>query len=113
MMTAGGTGVILQKYDNFDPSMMKEMMLSELTKESVNYGYKLVREDYKRKLDSGQEVNVLRAVLEYKGEYEYYEVSTSSKKDEGILIATMITVDEFDDGGKEMIELFWKTLNIL
>ncbi|WP_375239588.1 hypothetical protein [Aurantibacter sp.] len=113
MMTAGGTGVILQKYDDFDPSMIKEMMLSELTKESVSYGYKLVREDYKRKLESGQEVNVLKAVLEYKGEYEYYEVSTCSKKDEGVLIATMITVDEFDDGGKEMIELFWKTLNVL
>jgi hypothetical protein len=110
MMTAAGSGVIVQSYDDMDPSMLKEMMLNEMTKESVGYGYTLKREDYMRTLSDGQKMEVLKAVLEYKGEFETYEVATFSKKDEGFLIVTMNTVDDFDVEGKDMIKLMWQTL---
>ena len=55
-------------------------------------------------------MKVLKAVLEYKGEVETYEVATYSKKDEGFLIVTMNTVDDFDVEGKDMIKLVWDTI---
>ena len=45
--------------------MLNDMMLFEVTKESVSYGYTLKREDYKRKLVSGQEIDVIKAVLTF------------------------------------------------
>ncbi|PSG90824.1 hypothetical protein [Aurantibacter aestuarii] len=110
MMTAAGSGVIIQTYNDMDPAMLKELMLNEMTKESIGYGYSVKREDYTRTLSNGLEMKVLKAVLEYKGEVETYEVATYSKKDEGFLIVTMNTVDDFDVEGKDMIKLVWNTL---
>ena len=93
-----------------DPSMLKELMLNEMTKESVGYGYTLKRDDYTKTLSNGVELKILKAVLEYKGEVETYEVATYSKKDEGFLIVTMNTVDDYDVEGKGMIKLVWDTL---
>lgn len=110
MMTAAGSGVIIQTYHDMDPSMLKELMLNEMTKESVGYGYTLKRDDYTKTLSNGVELKILKAVLEYKGEVETYEVATYSKKDEGFLIVTMNTVDDYDVEGKGMIKLVWDTL---
>ncbi|WP_417881542.1 hypothetical protein [Xanthomarina gelatinilytica] len=112
LMTAVGSGIIIQKYDSFDPTMLQEMMLNEVTKESVNYGYTLERKDYDRTLKSGDELGVLKAELKYKGEFEIYEVSALGKKDEGILIMTMNLGGDEDNEGEEMINLLWNTLSV-
>lgn len=112
LMTAVGSGIIIQKYDSFDPTMLQEMMLNEVAKESVNYGYALERKDYDRTLKSGDELGVLKAELKYKGEFEIYEVSALGKKDEGILIMTMNLGGDEDNEGEEMINLLWNTLSV-
>ncbi len=112
MMTASGSGILVQKYDSFDPTMLQEMMLNEVTKESVSYGYKMERQDYDKTLVSGEKLRVLKAALEYKGEFETYEIAAFGKKDEGILIMTMNMNDEFDKDGADMIKLMWDTLKI-
>ncbi|MFL0354312.1 hypothetical protein [Xanthomarina sp. GH4-25] len=112
LMTAGGSGIIIQKYESFNPVMLQEMMLNEVTKESVNYGYALERKDYDKTLKSGDELRVLRAELEYKGELEIYEISAVGKKDEGILLMTMNLGADSNNEGEEMINLLWNTLNI-
>ena len=112
MMTASGSGVLVQKYESFDPTMLQEMMLNEVTKESVSYGYNLERQDYDRTLISGETIKVLKAALEYKGEFETYEISAYGKKDEGILIMTMNMNDELDTDGSDMIKLMWNSLKI-
>ena len=114
LMTAGGSGVIVQKYDAFNPTMLREMMLSEVTKESVSYGYSMKREDYETTLTSGDTIKVLKAVLEYKGETEVYEIAAHGRKDEGILVMTMnLNIsDDVEDGGNEMIKLLWDSLKI-
>ncbi len=112
LMTAGGSGVIVQRYDTFNPTMLQEMMVTEVTKESVSYGYTLKREDYDKTLISGETVKILKCVLEYKGETEVYEVVAHGKKDEGILIMTMDMNLGVDDGGKDMIQLMWDSLKI-
>lgn len=112
IMTAGGSGAIVQSYTSFNPTMLNEMMLNEVTKESISYGYSVKREDYEKKLDSGETVKVLKAVLEYKGESEVYEVMSYGKKDEGIIIMTMNMNLGLDDGGEKLINLLWDSLKL-
>lgn len=113
LMTAEGSGVLIQKYASMDPSGMKEMMLSEITKESLNYGYEMKRKDYDLKLVNDDKLRVIKAVLTYRGEKMTYEVAALGGKDQGVLIITMITNEEFSENGKALIEMMWATLNPL
>ena len=110
LMTAEGSGLLIQKYSNINPSFLNEMMLSEVTKESLSYGYKMERENYTRKLKSGQKLDVDKAILTYKDETSIYEVASIGKKDEGILIMSMITIDEMSKEGRQIIDMMWDTL---
>jgi hypothetical protein len=111
-MTASGSGILIQKYEAFDPTMLQEMMLNEVIKESVSYGYILERQDYNKTLISGHSLSVLKAALNYKGELETYEITAYGGKDEGILVMTMTMNDELDTTGAEMIRLMWDSLKI-
>src|SRR5690606_13759702 len=46
LMTGDGSGIIIQTYNTINPTMLNEMMLYEVTKESISYGYELTRDDY-------------------------------------------------------------------
>lgn len=39
IMTAEGLYVLIQKYSTINPTMLNEMMLNEVTKESLSYGF--------------------------------------------------------------------------
>jgi hypothetical protein len=115
LMTAEGAGIIVQKYDILNPTMLNEMMVNEVTKESVSYGYSMERADYKRPLSSGQTLEIDKAVLNYKGETNTYEVATIGHKDEGLLIMTMdmgALNNQVETDGKTLIKLFWDSLKI-
>ncbi|RSK41346.1 hypothetical protein [Mangrovimonas spongiae] len=110
IMTAEGSGILIQKYSTINPTMLNEMMIAEVTKESLNYGFTLQREDYSRNLKSGQKIDVDKAILTYKDETNIYEVATIGEKDEGILIMTMIMDKTMSKQGKKIIELMWNSL---
>lgn len=110
LMTAEGTGILIQSYSNINPTMFNEMMISEVTKESLNYGFTMKREDYTRELVSGQELHVDKAILKYKDETNIYEIASIGKKDEGILVMTMIMDETMSEQGRKIIELMWNTL---
>jgi hypothetical protein len=110
IMTAEGSGIMIQKYATFDPSQMQELMLTEVTKESINYGFKLAREDHKKSLTSGHKAEVKRAVLKYKDETNIYEITSIGKKDEGLLLLTVRMDDTKDSIGEKLIALMWQTL---
>jgi len=110
IISAEGSGILLQKYSTLNPSMLNEMMLSEVTKESINYGYVLKREDYQKTIKPGQKINVDKAVLKYKDEVKIYEIATIGKKDEGVLIMTMRMDDDKNSPGQKLIDLMWATL---
>lgn len=110
ILTAEGSGFLIQKYDNIDPSKLNEMMLNEVTKESISYGFESKRTDYKRKLRSGQNIDVNKMFLKYKDDINIYEVGSLGKKDSGIIIMT-IRMDEDDKtNGNQAIELLWNSL---
>lgn len=110
IMGADGSGLIIQRYANFNPTGLNEMMINEVTKESVNYGYNLKRKDYKKTLKSGQKFEVTKAILNYKDQVNTYEIISIGKKDEGILILTMNINNEKDSPGQKLIDLMWSTL---
>lgn len=110
LMTAEGSGILIQKYSSLNPTMLNEMVISEVTKESLNYGFKMKRADYTRHLESGQKLNIDKAVLTYKNETNIYEVATIGKKDEGILIMTMIMDEQMSTQGRKIIDMMWNSL---
>ena len=110
LMTAEGSGILIQKYETIDPTGLNNLMISEITKESINYGFKMDRQVITKELKSGQKIKVDKAVLTYKDEVNIYEVMSIGKKDEGIVVVTMIMDKTQSAQGEKIIDLMWKTL---
>jgi len=112
ILTAEGTGFLIQQYESINPTSLKELMLTEMTKESINYGYESTRSIYKRKLKSGEEIEVMKADLRYKEEVNIYEVAAVGKKDAGIIIITLRMDEDSKTEGQKVIDLMWKSLTV-
>jgi hypothetical protein len=112
ILTAEGSGILVQKYETLNPTSLNDILLNELTKESVNYGFKSKRTNYKRKLLSGQEVEVIKDVLRHHQDVNIYEVGSIGFKDSGLIVVTMKMDDESNTEGQKLIELFWKSLKV-
>jgi hypothetical protein len=107
--TATGTIIMLQEYADMAPSLLVPMLLNELTKESIEYGYKMIKEEITRKVKSGKILKGVKATLRYKGEESYWEVLAYEKKDTGVIVMTHID-REFIKTDKELLDRFWSTL---
>lgn len=112
LMTGEGSGFIIQEYRTMNPSMLNELMLNEVTKESVNYGFELKREDYMKSLKNGLELKINRAYLTYKDEVNIYEITSIGLKDEGVLLMSMEMNNLENSDGKHLIDMIWKTLTL-
>lgn len=112
ILTAEGSGMIIQKYESLNPTSLNEMMLKEITKESITYGFESKRSVYKRKLKSGQEIEVTRAILRYKENVNIYEVASIGKKDAGLVIVTMRMDEDSNTEGQKIIDLMWHSLTV-
>jgi capsid protein len=110
-VTATGTSIIIQEYSNMDPSKLVPSMLKAITKESVEYGYKMTQEKVTRNLNSGIILKGIKAALKYKGKEKYYEMLSYGKKDTGILIITKIG-KKYIKTDKELHSHFWNTLKL-
>lgn len=112
IMTAEGSGMLIQKYSTINPEMFNEIMLNEVTKESINYGFEMQKEKFTRTLKSGHKLEVTRASLNYQDETNVYEIASIGKKDEGILIMTMVMNTDLSSMGKKIIDLMWNSLEL-
>lgn len=112
LMTGEGSGFIIQEYGTMNPTMLNELMLNEVTKESVNYGFELKREDYIKSLNNGLELKINRAYLTYKDEVNIYEITSIGLKDEGVLLMSMEMNDEDNSDGKQLIDMVWNSLSL-
>ena len=113
LMTADGSGFIIQKYKTIDPSMLNEMMMNEVTKESINYGFQLERKDYDRTLTGNTSIKVNKAVLTYKDETNTYEIASFGKKDQGLMLMSMKMYESGLTVGDNLISMIWDSLEIL
>ena len=112
LMTGEGSGFIIQEYGTMNPTMLNELMLNEVTKESVNYGFELKREDYIKSLNNGLELKINRAYLTYKDEVNIYEITSIGLKDEGVLLMSMEMNDKDNSDGKQLIDMVWNSLSL-
>ncbi|WP_339659378.1 hypothetical protein [uncultured Polaribacter sp.] len=112
LMTAEGSGFIIQKYTTFNPTLLNELMINEVTKESVSYGYSMVRKDYEKTLASGLRIKVIKAVLTYNDEINIYEIASVGEKDAGLLFMSMEMDDSENSLGRNLINLIWSSLEI-
>lgn len=106
-----GNGFIVQKYKTLNPGSLTQLMLNELTKESISYGYSKTQEKFEKKLLSGETIKGIQATLTYNGEKEVYTVATYGSKDKGIIVVTMLLNEDFKED-KEIIDLFLETLKV-
>jgi hypothetical protein len=112
ILTAEGSGILIQKYESINPTSLNEFILKEMTKESISYGFKSTRSTYKRKLKSGQEIEVTKAVLRYKDDVNIYEVASIGKKDAGLIVVTMKMDEDVNSQGQRVIDLMWQSLKV-
>ena len=110
VMKSTGNGFMVQKYKTLDPSSLTTLMLTEITKESISYGYAKTEEPFTKTLISGQTIEGTKATLTYRGEKEVYTVATYGEKDQGIVVITMHLTDNAKD--QEIIDLFLDTLRL-
>jgi hypothetical protein len=109
LMQSTGSGVVVQKYKTINPSSLTQLMMNEITKESISYGYSKTEKKFSKKIKSGQTIEGVQATLTYKGDKTVYTVATYGGKDQGIIVMTILLNDEKD---KEIIELFLETFSI-
>lgn len=109
--SAVGTLVLIQEYNTMNPTTLVNLMLQELTKEQINYGYKMHKETYSKALKDGTELGGKRAILKYNDEEEYWTVLAYGRKDRGFLVITKIDKENLDTE-KNIIDLMWETLQI-
>ena len=109
--SATGTVVMVQEYTTLDPSGLVDMMLTELTKEEVQYGYKITTSQVTKTLADGTQVTGKRAVSTYKGTEYIRHVLCYRVRDAGLLLIT-----QFEKGSpseeKQIIDEFWRTLKV-
>jgi hypothetical protein len=106
-----GTIIMIQEYEGMDPSDLVDMMLKELTKEEVHYGYEIAKSPARKTLADGSALTGKLAVSKYKDtEYKRYVLSHSTR-DAGIMVVTQIEKAAPRED-RELIDMFWKTLKI-
>jgi len=108
LATPMGSLILVQEYENMDPSSMIDMMVHELTKEEVQYGYKIDKTEEAKSVN-GNTFKGQKAVATYKDEQNIRYVMTYSARDAGLLVVTMLdkTAPEKDI---KMVEDFWSSL---
>lgn len=109
--TALGTMVLVQEYSNLNPSSVVDLMVQELTKEEIDYGYELQKEEYIKTLRDGTRLSGKKAILKYKDEETNYTVLAFGKRDSGILVVTKIDKENIE-ADQQIIDMFWDSLQI-
>lgn len=109
--TALGTIVIVQEYSSMNPTKLNDLMLQELTKESVQAGGELTQEAATRKLSDGKELAGLKATVRTRTEESHYEVFSFGADDQGLVLVTRIDRDNIAAEGA-LIDKFWESLTI-
>jgi hypothetical protein len=111
MASALGTLIIIQEYGSMNPTSLDQLMLQELTKETVQAGGELSQQPGSRTLADGRQLTGLTAKVKTRADTTDFEILGFGTADQGVLVVTR--VDESNaakEGG--MIEKFWESLKL-
>lgn len=111
MASALGTLVLVQEYGSINPVTLNDLMLQELTRESVQAGGELSREPATRKLSDGKELAGLKATVKTRTDEARFEVFSYGTTDRGLILVTRVDVESVATDGA-MIDKFWESLKI-
>jgi hypothetical protein len=111
MASAIGTLVLVQEYGSMNPVSLDQLMLQELTKETVQAGGQLSQEPATRTLADGKQVTGLKATVKTRTDTTHFEILGYGTTDQGLLMITRI-----DDANaateRKLLDKFWETLKI-
>lgn len=111
MASPVGTLIMVQEYTTLDPSGLVDLMVGELTKEEIKYGYKIVKKDISRKLASGARLKGKLVTSTYRTKVIVRQVLTFKAQDAGVLLVTQI--EKASPAAElKVIDTFYKTLKI-
>ena len=109
--TPTGTGILVQEYDSMNPSGLIDLMLHELSKEEIEYGYSYEERPIKRKA-GGMTFIGKEAVTSYKGDEWTRQALSAGTKDQGLLVITFIEKSNYVKES-DVIDKMWETLEVL
>jgi len=105
-----GTGVMVQEYSGLNPTLLVGLMLKELTKEEVEYGYKYEEREVTRTIGD-KVIQGREAVTSYQDESWTRTVYAYGERDSGLLIVTFVE-QAYAETDAALLEDFWRTLEI-
>lgn len=111
MASALGTIVILQEYSTMNPVSLNQLMLQEMTKDSVQAGATLTQEPTTRKLADGREMTGIRGTVKTRTDSADYEVLSFGAADRGVIVVTRLGAENAKAEGP-LIDRFWQSLQI-
>jgi hypothetical protein len=109
--SALGTIVVVQEYGKMNPVSLNQLMLQEMTKESVQAGGVLTREPTTRKLADGKQLTGIKATVKTRTDKADFEIVGFGLADQGLLFITRIG-DQDTATEQPMIDKFWETLKV-
>lgn len=111
MASAVGSMVIVQEYSDMNPVTLNQLMLQEITKESVQAGGKLTQKAGSRKLADGKVLTGLAATVASRTDRVAYEVMSYGTADQGVMVITSLD-DDNAAADRPMIDKFWQSLKL-
>ncbi|RUX27710.1 hypothetical protein EOA13_19165 [Mesorhizobium sp. M7A.F.Ca.US.011.01.1.1] len=111
MASALGTIVVVQEYGKMNPVSLNQLMLQEMTKESVQAGAKLTQEPTTRKLADGKELTGIRAEVKTRTDTADFEIVGFGLADRGLLFITRVAGEDAATE-KPLIDKFWQSLKV-
>jgi len=111
LASAVGTVVIVQDYAAINPVALDQLMLQEMTKESVQAGGALTQEKTSRKLADGKELTGIKATVATRTESADYEILGYGKVDQGVMVITRID-RENAASDRPLLDRFWQSLEL-
>ena len=110
MISALGSGLLVQEYRGIDPSDVIDIMIEEVTKEEVRAGFKKNVEPIEKKVGD-RVLKGKKVVTTYKDEEWTRCVYASGDENAGVLIVSMIEKEESESEAYNISD-FWRTLEL-
>ncbi|TPL92656.1 hypothetical protein [Mesorhizobium sp. B2-3-12] len=111
MASALGTIVVVQEYGKMNPVSLNQLMLQEMTRESVQAGAALTQQPTTRKLADGKELSGIRAEVKTRTDTAYFEIVGYGLADQGLLFITRVGSEDLGTE-QPLIDKFWESLKV-